>query len=103
MLYVILNLGIAAGMYGFDKIREFSGETGTILPVIGHLSSYQMIYLIGIGIAFVCLVLSWLMRDGVEMGPDEAIRVSLPEEQSGSLADIIGRTLKKPSPILYPA
>jgi len=95
MLYVVLNLGMAAGIIGFDKVREFSGEAGTILPVIGHLSSYQLIYLIGIGIALVCFLLSWLIRDGLEVGPDEAIHVSLPEEQTGSFTEIIGRTLKK--------
>jgi len=95
MIYVIMNIALAGGVWGFDKAREFFGETaGTIIPVVGHLSTYQFIYFISLGIAVVCMMLLWFMRDGVDMGP-EGVRVSLPEQQLGSLTEIMVRTSKK--------
>jgi MFS family permease len=95
LIYVILNIAMAGGIWGFDKAREFFGETaGTVLPVVGHLSTYQLIYFVCLGIAVVCILILWFMRDGVEMGP-EGVRVSLPERQLESLATMIVRTLKK--------
>lgn len=95
MIYVVMNLALAGGVWGFDKARELYGETaGSVLPVIGHLSTYQTIYLYCLGVALLCLLLVWLMRDGVEM-TSEGIRVLLPEEQQGTFGKIVWGTLKK--------
>jgi len=95
MIYVVMQIAVALGVWGFDKAREFFGENaGATLPVIGHLSTYQIIFFLALVTAFLCLMLLCLVRDGVELGP-EGIRVSLPAEQTGTLTEIIVRTLKK--------
>ncbi|MBW2368789.1 MAG: hypothetical protein JRH15_12980, partial [Deltaproteobacteria bacterium] len=86
---------MALGVWGFDKAREFFGEyAGATLPVIGHLSTYQMIFFLALVVGVLCLMLLCLVRDGVELGP-EGIRVSLPAKQTGTLTEITVRTLKK--------
>ena len=93
--YVILNLAMAAGMWGFDKARDFFGETaGTSLPMVGQLSTYQVIYFVCLGLAVVCILLLWFMRRGVEVS-SEGVRIVLPEEELKSLTGTLFDTLKQ--------
>ena len=80
LFYVLMNVAYAGGSYFFDWIRErlASRDTaGKILEenagmvLLGHhFSTYQMIFVFGLGATCASLVISWFVRDGMEMNDD---------------------------------
>jgi dipeptide/tripeptide permease len=78
LFYTLMNIGWAIGAQLFDTMRSIFGETaGATLPFVGlHLSTYQLIILIGFFINIPDLIAILLMRDGVEMTADKGVVVT---------------------------
>jgi POT family proton-dependent oligopeptide transporter len=99
LFYVIMNMGYAAGGKFFDWIRGFFAtrdEAGKIISenagtdLFGHhFSTYQMIFLFGLGATCVSLWISLFIREGVEMTDDGV--VIRPEEPKGRALDAVRR------------
>ncbi len=68
LFYTMMNVGWATGAWIFDEARSSFGEyAGTTVPIFGHLSTYQLIFLIGFLLTIPTFILVLLMRDGVAM------------------------------------
>jgi len=95
LVYVVGNIGMAIAGWLMDKFRDVFGETaGTTLPVFGHMSTYQLLALLALGLTFVSIVINAFMRDGVEMGP-KGVTVTPSKKKEGSLGQIILTTIKE--------
>jgi len=92
LFYVVMNLAFAAGGWFFDWAREFYAlkdaagkitdeNLGTVLMGI-HFSTYQLIFLYGLAATCFSFLLTWVIRDGVEM-TEEGVRVR-PMARTGS-------------------
>ena len=100
LFYVVMNIGYAVGGLFFDWIRETLGSknaAGKVLDenagmiLLGHhFSTYQMIFLVGLAATAVSLVITWFIRDGVEM-TDEGEVVVRPVERHGTMAEAIAK------------
>lgn len=98
LFYVVMNIGYAVGGLFFDWIRGALGskdDAGKVLDenagmfLLGHhFSTYQMIFLVGLAATAVSLVITWFIRDGVEM-TDEGEVVIRPPERAGSAIDAV--------------
>ncbi len=89
LFYVLMNIGyaIGGGFYdwarGFYATRDAAGKVldenaGTIL--LGHhFSTYQMVFVFGLAITCVSMVITFFIRDGVEMKPDGTVVVNPPK------------------------
>jgi MFS family permease len=94
LFYVVMNLAFAAGGLFFDWIREHHASrdaAGKILDenagttLLGvHFSTYQMIFLWALGATCVSLLLTFVVRDGVEMTDSGEVVVHPPGEAKGS-------------------
>lgn len=77
LFYVIMNLAFAVGGVFFDWCRDSYGARDTSGKIIDenagimllghHFSTYQMIFLFGLGATCISLLLTWFVREGVEM------------------------------------
>lgn len=93
LFYVIMNLGYAVGGLFFDWIREELGSRDAAGKVIDenagmmlfghHFSTYQMIFVVGLAATAVSLVITFFVRDGVEMRDDGEVVVH-PQESHGN-------------------
>jgi MFS family permease len=72
LIYAILNLGLLAGSYIFDWVRQSLGEHGQwSLPLLGwHLTTYRALFLVSWVIELLVLPAVWCLRDGVEVTDD---------------------------------
>ena len=70
LFYTLMNVGWALGAWLFDFIRQHLGETThhTLFkfPVALNVSTYQVIFLVALGLTVVNVFLLFLMREGVE-------------------------------------
>jgi len=93
LFYVLMNLGYAVGGVFFDWIRGFyatkdaagkviNENAGTMLLGM-HFSTYQMIFIFGLGATVISLIMAFFFRDGIEMTPDGEITVN-PPKKTGS-------------------
>jgi MFS family permease len=98
LFYVVMNMAYAAGGVFFDWIRNFyalkdaagkvvNENAGTNLLGI-HFSTYQMIFLFGVGATILSLIISFFLRDGVEMKDDGQVVVNPPKASGSGLAAI---------------
>lgn len=97
LFYVVMNIAYAGGGYFFDWAREFFAArdaTGKIVDenagttLLGiHFSTYQMIFLCGLAATCVSLVLTWFVRDGVEM-TEEGVTIKPPQDRGSGLAAV---------------
>ena len=96
LFYVLMNVGYAIGGWFFDWSRTFfaardaagnilrtatgkvvNENAGTVL--LGHhFSTYQLIFLFGFTLTCISLLISFFMRDGVEMQADGTITIAPP-------------------------
>lgn len=68
LFYTLMNVGFAIGGWMFDAIRVKLGDGGsTVLPILGELSTYQVILGIGFFINIPDLIAVLMMRDGAEV------------------------------------
>lgn len=93
LFYVVMNLAYAGGGMFFDWIRGFYAtrdtagkildeNAGTIL--LGHhFSTYQMIFVFGFGATCISLLITWFVREGVEMTDHGEVAIR-PEKPKGS-------------------
>jgi MFS family permease len=98
LFYVVMNLAYAVGGFFFDWIREFYGSkdaAGKILNenagtmVMGHhFSTYQLIFLFGLGATCISLVITWFVREGVEMTDDGEVVIHPEKRHESSIAAI---------------
>jgi len=59
MFYVMMNVGFLVAAYLFDFVRQGLGEHALVtLPVVGQLSTYRMLFLVGVAIQIVIFPLS---------------------------------------------
>jgi MFS family permease len=89
LFYVLMNMGYAAGGIFFDWIRGFyatrdaagkviNENAGTVL--LGHhFSTYQMVFVFGLAATGVSLLITFFIRDGVEMQPDGSVVIRPPK------------------------
>lgn len=85
LFYVVMNIGYAVGGIFFDWIRVFLATrdgTGRVMDenagvtLMGHhFSTYQMIFVVGLGATLVSFLITWFVRDGVEMNEDGEVEV----------------------------
>ncbi len=70
--YMVMNAGSFATLYLFDWVRQVLGEHGQFaLPWLGtSITTYQTMFLAGLGMELLMLPLVWLMRPGVEVSDD---------------------------------
>ena len=68
MFYVMMNVGFLVAAYLFDFIRQGLGEHAQVtLPIIGAtLSTYRMLFLVGLGIEVLLLPFIYFLRPGAE-------------------------------------
>jgi MFS family permease len=96
LFYVLMNVGYAIGGYMFDFYRsEFSlkdatgkvinENAGTVLPILGHLSTYQLILLTGLFFTLASFICILLLREGVVMSEDGKVSVVPPPKMEGSV------------------
>lgn len=93
LFYVVMNIGYAVGGLFFDWIRDDMARkdaTGKVLDenagviLLGHhFSTYQMIFVIGLAATAVSLLITWFIRDGVEMTEDGEVVVRPVEKHDG--------------------
>jgi MFS family permease len=98
LFYVIMNMGYAVGGFFFDWIRKTLGSrdaAGKMLDenagmeILGHhFTTYQMIFVVGLAATMISLVITWFIRDGVEM-TDEGEVVIRPAETHGTAGEAI--------------
>jgi len=68
LFYTLMNVGFAIGGWMFDAIRTQFGDGGSvILPLLGELSTYQLILGVGFFINIPDLIAVLIMREGAEM------------------------------------
>jgi len=69
LFYTLMNVGYSIGGWLFDYIRERLGDGGSAtLPVFGiEMSTYQVIFAVGLLINIPDLIAILLMREGAEM------------------------------------
>jgi len=49
MIYVAMNIAMSAGLFAFDNVRAAFGEHGgTSVALVGHLSTYQFLFMVGL-------------------------------------------------------
>jgi MFS family permease len=100
LFYVVMNIGYAVGGLFFDWIRDHlaaKDAAGKVLDenagmiLLGHhFSTYQMIFLVGLAATAVSLVITWFIRDGVEM-TEEGKVVVRPVERHGSMGAAVAK------------
>ncbi len=104
LFYVIMNIAYAVGGFFFDWIRDFYGardaagkiideNAGTMLFGM-HFSTYQMIFIFGLGATAISFIVLFLIRDGVEIGDDDKV-VYKPIKQYGSGTEAIKSAAKE--------
>ncbi len=103
LFYVLMNVGYAIGGGFFDWIRDafaardaagkiINENAGTML--LGHhFSTYQMVFLFGFGLTCISLLVSFFIRDGVEMKPDGTVVVH-PPKPTGPWLETLGKTAR---------
>ena len=68
LFYTLMNVGFAVGGWMFDAIRTQFGDGGSVmLPLLGELSTYQIILGVGFFINIPDLIAVLIMREGAEM------------------------------------
>lgn len=75
LFYTLMNVGWALGGLVFDWVRRGLGEHATVNWVGMSMSTYQVIFLVGGVLTIPTLILTLLMRDGVERHDDGSITV----------------------------
>lgn len=89
LFYVLMNLGYAIGGTFFDWIRNhyalkdaagkiINENAGTTLFGM-HFSTYQMIFVFGLGATFISLLMAFFFRDGLEMTQEGKVIVNPPK------------------------
>lgn len=102
LFYVVMNIAYAIGGVFFDWIRGFFAtkdaagkiideNAGTMLLGM-HFSTYQLIFVFGLGATLVSLLITFFIRDGVEM-TDQGVVVRRVERKSSGLQAILKTTL----------
>lgn len=94
LFYVVMNIGYAVGGLFFDWIRGALGSkdaAGKVLDenagmmLLGHhFSTYQMIFVVGLVATAISLVITWFVRDGVEMGENGEVVIRPVETHGGT-------------------
>ncbi len=101
LFYTLMNLGYAFGGFFFDWIRDFYAlkdaagkvldeNAGTVLLGM-HFSTYQMIFVFGLGATIISLFITFFVRDGVELTRKGEIVVK-PTKASGFGLAVIKNT-----------
>lgn len=95
LFYVLMNLGYAVGGIFFDWIRNFYATKDSLGKVIDenagtlllghHFSTYQMVFVFGLGATCVSLLITFFIRDGVEMREDGTVTVAPPQPHGSAL------------------
>ncbi len=67
LFYTLMNVGWALGAWIFDKVRFVFGETNHTAILGFDLSTYQLIFFVGLVLTIPNIILILVMRDGVEM------------------------------------
>ena len=101
LFYTLMNLGYAAGGIFFDWIRDFyalKDASGKILDenagtlFLGmHFSTYQMIFVFGLGATLLSLFVTFFIRDGVELN-SKGETVIKPSKKHGSALEAVRHT-----------
>lgn len=95
MIYVVMNVAMSMGLFAFDNVRAAFGENaGTSIPLMGHLSSYQVLFLLGLVSTALGFVLIWFTRDGIQLGSG-SIENAGRESQGGAIAQLVIQVVKK--------
>lgn len=100
LFYVVMNIGYAVGGLFFDWIREHLAtkdaagkvldENAGIILLGHHFSTYQMIFVVGLAATAVSFLITWFVRDGVEMTEEGTVEVR-PVETHGSMWGAISK------------
>ena len=99
LLYTMFNVGWALGGLIFDWVRTALGEHEIVqTPIPGvEMSTYQVIFVVGLVLTFPTLLLFLLMRSGVErLDSGEVVVTPLPELE-GNLVTALGKQASKAS------
>jgi MFS family permease len=103
LFYVLMNLAFALGGVFFDWIRgryatrDAAGKiidenAGAVLLGL-HFSTYQMIFVFCLAATVVSLLITWFVRDGVEM-TDDGVIVRQQESKGSGLAALRGAAVE---------
>lgn len=95
LFYVLMNLGYAVGGTFFDWIREhyslkdaagkvINENAGTVLFGM-HFSTYQMIFVFGLGATLISLIMAFFFRDGIEMTSEGEVLINPPKKIGSGL------------------
>ncbi len=106
LFYVLMNVGFAVGGWIFDDVRErfsLKDAAGKVLNensgavVLGyHLTTYQLIMLVGFALTFLSATCIFFLREGVELTEDGSVKLSPEVKRAGrgSLATAVEATKK---------
>ena len=98
LFYVLMNLAYAIGGGLFDVMRDVFGEKNAMGVIINenfgteffgmHFSTYQLFFLFGLFATVASLLISFLIRDGVELKDDGTIEVTPLQKHGSGLAAV---------------
>jgi MFS family permease len=75
LLYVMMNAGFAAAAFPFDFVRKHLGEYGHLTLAGMNISTYQILFLVSLGVEFLILPLLYCLREGVD-ATDEGLKIT---------------------------
>ena len=100
LFYVVMNIGYGVGGTFLDWIRDHlaaKSPAGKVLDenagmdILGHhFSTYQMVFLVGLVATLISLIITFFIRDGVEMTDDGEVVVT-PVEPRGGLMESLSK------------
>lgn len=97
LLYTLFNVGWALGGWIFDSIRvPLGGHTIVQIPIIGAISTYQIIFATSFFLTFPVLFFTFIMREGVEIASDGKIVLN-PKKHGfeGNFLSVLGSVIGK--------
>jgi len=104
LFYVLMNLGYAIGGVFFDWIRNFYALKDAAGKVINenagttllgfHFSTYQMIFVYGVGATLISLIVAVFFREGIELGPEGKVVIKPMKKHASALAAVKNTTVE---------